>query len=60
MPASRGGAAPAPPALSRRWRIRAVIFSPRQAEPYPGTSGAARARFARPSGHTLAAPENPG
>jgi hypothetical protein len=37
-----------------------VISSPGQTEPYPGTPGAARARFDRPCGQTLAAPENPG
>lgn len=36
-----------------------LISSPGQAEPYPGTPGAARAHFDRPGGQTLAAPENP-
>jgi hypothetical protein len=36
-----------------------VISPPGQAEPYPGTPGAARAHFDRPCGQTLATPENP-
>jgi hypothetical protein len=58
MAASRGGAAPAPPALPRIWRISAVISS-RGQSPTPEPPEAAKARFARPSEHTLAAPGEP-
>src|SRR5258706_5965436 len=52
---------PRTPALPQRWGSNASgsSHSVGRAEPYARTRGTARARFARPSVQTLAAPENP-
>jgi hypothetical protein len=49
------GAAPLPGPPSKMGSRTGIISSPEQAEPYPGTSGAARAYFDQPFGQTLTA-----
>jgi hypothetical protein len=55
---SLAGRCPAPRPSHGDGGSEGVISSPGQAEPYYGTSGAAKAHFDRPPGQTLAAPEN--
>ncbi len=54
------GAPPRTPALSQRWVLTRSSPRPARQSPTPEPPGHARARYARPYGHTLARPGEPG
>ena len=54
------GAPPRTPALSQRWVLTRSSPRPARQSPTPEPPGRARARYARPYGHTLARPGEPG